>query len=181
MRELPAWVLTDKYPAFYDMESGSAIEQTAKVYSAMSNLIKEYNEFVKDIELKVEAYRDGIINSEEEFKECMQKCLKNHIDTIDIMMGRQNKEIDEAIIFMKAELTKSVTDLLHQMETDGTLAPEIVTVLNEYTKTIADVDKKVDTNTASITALQNSQPSATYDGNTETLTFTNLEISEVNV
>ena len=45
---LPKWVLTNKLPAFYDMESGTAIEQTAKIYGAMQGMIKDYEKFAEE-------------------------------------------------------------------------------------------------------------------------------------
>lgn len=44
MEKLPHWVLTDKNPAFYDTESATAIEQTAKLYGAVNELIEDFNQ-----------------------------------------------------------------------------------------------------------------------------------------
>ena len=39
IKRLPDWVVTDTQKAFYDLESSTAIEQTARLYGKMQELV----------------------------------------------------------------------------------------------------------------------------------------------
>ena len=65
IRHLPHWVLTDLQPAFYDLESVTSVEETARLYAKMQELITLYNEFTdrinKSSEVEIGFIDNGIL------------------------------------------------------------------------------------------------------------------------
>ena len=62
---LPPWVETNIQPAFYDKESGTCIQQTARMYNKVNELVRianEQNVKIDDfINMDVHAFLDSII------------------------------------------------------------------------------------------------------------------------
>lgn len=122
MFQLPHWVLSDKFPAFYDTVSGSGIEQTAKVYGAMREFIKDYNDFVdkfnkslEEFELKTQAEQDC-------FKSCITQLMETYIKSIDITIDKQNLKIEDAVSYMKDNIQATTRDYLNSAMDAGTIA-----------------------------------------------------------
>lgn len=90
MRKLPNWVLTNPLSAFYDSESGTVIEQTAKVYGAMNTLIEEHNKFIEELNKTIE----NIESDNAEFKECITELVNNYIKVIDEKVKLQDLAIE---------------------------------------------------------------------------------------
>lgn len=97
IKHLPHWVLTDLQPAFYDVESGTTIQQTARMYSKMEELIDIYNEFVTKINRYITDFESGIIEDFEEFKNCIIKTMNDYIETIDMKINIQDTTIADSI------------------------------------------------------------------------------------
>lgn len=49
MNTLPKWVLANPFPAIHDFESLTVIEQTARIYGAMNQLIDEWNKMIEQL------------------------------------------------------------------------------------------------------------------------------------
>lgn len=66
---LPPWVETNLQPGFYDLESGTCLQQTARMYNKVNQLIRTINEFgdrIDDVEdyiynLNLHDYVDQIL------------------------------------------------------------------------------------------------------------------------
>ena len=78
---LPHWHLTNPQPAFYDLESATAVDMVAKVYGAMRELQSDYNNCVDEINKTIKEF----ISSTEK----NQECFMNKITKI----GERGKEI----------------------------------------------------------------------------------------
>lgn len=53
---LPPWVETGLQPAFYDRESGTVLQQTARMYDKVNQLIRNFNELSEETKTTVEEY-----------------------------------------------------------------------------------------------------------------------------
>ena len=53
---LPPWVETNIQPAFYDKESGSVLQQTARMYAKVNCLVRMFNKLSKETKETVEDY-----------------------------------------------------------------------------------------------------------------------------
>lgn len=92
---LPHWVLTDKYPAFYDSESKTAIEMVAKIYAKMQELVDNYNEFVDPLNNEIAEYYKQLNEEYECFKASMIKIAHDYIMTIDEKIKMQDLVIKQ--------------------------------------------------------------------------------------
>lgn len=134
--QLPKWLLTDKNPAFYDLESATAIEQTAKVYGAMRDLIKHYNEFVESIEREVNKF--SLENNEdlESFKVGIRQEFQDFIDIINLKVKGLSVEVDKAVSFMVENLETSVISVVESMRESGELSEAILTAFDNLTESL---------------------------------------------
>ena len=105
MVQLPRWVLTNRNPAFYDSESATALEQTAKLYGAMQTLIDEYNAFAEKTEKAINDFMSDANTDREVFEVAMRQEFQDFIDVVDLrlqtiendVVAYSKKMIDEAI------------------------------------------------------------------------------------
>lgn len=73
MNKLPAWHLVNPLPSFHDVESGTVVEMTAKVYGAMNDLIDEHNEFVNKSNETLAEIEEKTVGAQEEFEKKITK------------------------------------------------------------------------------------------------------------
>ena len=132
IRPLPFWVLTDLQPAFYDSESGTVLQQMSRVYAKVQELLDAYNQFVKEVNTYITEFENGIIEDFESFKNCIITTMNNYIESVDIKLGLQDKEIsdsiaeqnaiiEEAINYMKNNIIATTTNVINQAIEDGML------------------------------------------------------------
>lgn len=122
MFQLPHWVLSDKFPAFYDTVAGSGIEQSAKVYGAMREFIKDYNDFVEKFNKSLEEFELKTQAEQDCFKACITQLMETYIKSIDITIDKQNHKIDNAVSYMKDNIEASTREVVNQAMAAGTLA-----------------------------------------------------------
>lgn len=178
MKLLPKWCITDKYPALYDIESATAIEQTAKLYGAMNELIEEYNAFVDKINADVEAFINGSKADFELFTTGLRQEFQDFIDVIELKIQAQDKAIDDAIASMNTQLEEGlaqITATLNSMKSElatytNNLKNELYTYVEEIYNEIkvelpADIKAELDTMKARLDNLLGSatEGSTTFD------------------
>ena len=129
LKHLPHWVLTDPQPAFYDCESATAVQQTAKIYAKMQELITLYNEFTNEVNRYITEFEDGIIKDFNCFQNCVIKTMNDYIQSIDTKIELQDNTIQEAINYMKNNLVSTVTTLFNQAVQNGDIR---ATLLETY-------------------------------------------------
>ena len=61
---LPPWVETNIQPAFYDKESGTVLQQTARMYAKVNQLVRKFNELEESFS-NIENYFDNLDVQEE--------------------------------------------------------------------------------------------------------------------
>ena len=119
LKHLPHWVLTDPQPAFYDCESATAVQQTAKIYAKIQELITLYNEFTNEVNRYITEFEDGIIKDFNCFQNYVIKTMNDYIESIDTKIELQDNKIQEAIDYMKNNLVSTVTTLFNQAVQNG--------------------------------------------------------------
>lgn len=80
---LPPWIETGIQPAFYDKESGSVLQQTARMYARVNMLIRMFNKLSKQTKQTVEEYID-------KFNELYQY-VHDYFDNLDVQEEINNK------------------------------------------------------------------------------------------
>ena len=83
---LPPWIETGIQPAFYDKESGTVLQQTARMYARVNMLIRMFNKLSKNTKTTVEDY----IN---QFNE-LHDYVHDYFDNLDVQEEINNK-LDE--------------------------------------------------------------------------------------
>lgn len=83
---LPPWVETGIQPAFYDKESGTVLQQTARMYARVNMLIRMFNKLSKNTKETIEEY----INKFNELHDYVQ----DYFDNLDVQEEINNK-LDE--------------------------------------------------------------------------------------
>lgn len=130
IRPLPFWVLTDLQPAFYDSESGTVLQQLSRIYPKIQEVIDRYNDFVREVNRYINEFENGIIKDFNCFKNCVIKTMNDYIESIDMKINLQDMNIQNAIDYMKDNLTQTITNLFNEALTNG----DIVASLNiDYT------------------------------------------------
>lgn len=90
MNKLPYWHLVNPLPSFHDVDSGTVIEMTAKVYGAMNELINEYNAFAEKANAEIDVFEQKtkeeqqdfltkITKTNREFFSCMKEYVKKNM------------------------------------------------------------------------------------------------------
>lgn len=102
MRLLPKWILANPFPALHDFESLTVIDQTARVYGAMNDLITEYNNFAEAANKQIEAFTDEEQEAREKFEASITKVMNQFMCCMDQYMkvnleSTAEKLINEAI------------------------------------------------------------------------------------
>ena len=137
LKHLPHWVLTDLQPAFYDCESATAVQQTAKIYAKMQELITLYNEFTRDVNRYITEFENGIIKDFNCFQNCIIKTMDDYIETIDMKINLQDSKIEEsinnqnaiiqnAVNYMKENLVSTVTTLFNNAVQNGDIRANLL-------------------------------------------------------
>lgn len=155
IKPLPNWCLTGTRPAFYDTESADTIEQTAKLYGVIQELVNDYNKYVDEINKTINDFITGITKDQEEFKNSINKIMHDYIAMIDEKIKLQDLKIDETIDFMKTNLSSSITSLLTEMKTNGELDEAILNAID-------NIGTRVNT-------LENTEYALVYEDGTENL------------
>lgn len=107
MNKLPLWSLMNKTPAFYDTESATVIEQTAKLYGAMNELIEEHNNFVNSINEQITKIETITTTVQAEYESRMNKLIHDFIHCTDT-------KIDSAVNYMKMNLKDSLVQIVKE-------------------------------------------------------------------
>ena len=118
---LPHWTLTNFQPAFYDSESATVLQQMAKVYAKMQELLNDYNSFVNEINTTITDFQNGIIKDFECFRNRIIKTMNDYIETIDIKINLQDTEIANAVNYMKDNIVQTATNVINQAIESGDL------------------------------------------------------------
>ena len=66
---LPPWAETGLQPAFYDVESGTVLQQTARMYDKVNQLTRLFNEFSESVTNEVNTFEDNIDGIVDEYIE----------------------------------------------------------------------------------------------------------------
>lgn len=152
MQLLPTWTLTDRHPAFFDGESGSVIEATARVYAAVNNLITEYNTFAENANKIMNEFQNTTKEEQECFKRCITELIEKYIKSIDIKISKQDltisnaiknqdKTVADAVEYMKNNITETATSIINEKIANGTF--NVGVVYNEETEQIEIVASEV--------------------------------------
>lgn len=153
IRPIPGWVYTGSLPAFYDTESGTAIEQTARLHGYIKSLMEDYNKFANELNTYINEFVNSVNQDQEEFKAHIDKIVHDYIAMLDEKIKLQDKILNDAIAYMKDNLSDSVTSIVNEMKESGELAEIVGESLDALSTELADVRTIAETNQGNIETL----------------------------
>lgn len=121
IKPLPSWAIINRFPAFYEGESLTAIEQTARIYGKINELIETYNRFVTEnnaelTELETQVQRDLA---------CAIRTIINltdsYITQVELRLTHQDRKLDEQYKALTDDITNTVDEVIQQMKEAGEL------------------------------------------------------------
>lgn len=130
---LPPWVETGLQPAFYDMESGTVLQQTARMYAKVQQLTRLFNEFSEDVSNEVNNFEHDTNTEIERFEQATN-------DEIERFEGVVNHTVEDYIdrfvalkdfvddYFDNLDVQEEINNKLDQMAEDG----EFDEILEKY-------------------------------------------------
>ena len=144
IRKLPHWVLTDKHPAFYDTESVTAVEQTARVYGKMNEFIDAYNKYIDEFNAAVEDFQNGILEDMESFTCKIIKITSDYIYSVDMKLVNQDRKIAELYRQYITDIHTYVRETIEQLIQNGEINETILAAFNDITEDINGITKDID-------------------------------------
>lgn len=84
---MPKWVLENTTPSFYDKDSVTVIEATAKLYGKMNELITKFNELEARLTKNINDYIGEAQEDMEVFQTAMRQEFQDFIDTVDLKLS----------------------------------------------------------------------------------------------
>ena len=91
---LPPWVETGLQPAFYDMESGTVLQQTARMYAKVQQLTRLFNELSEETKTEVENFEHSVNETVSEYIEKftqLKDFVEDYFDNLDVQEEINNK------------------------------------------------------------------------------------------
>lgn len=151
---LPPWVETGLQPAFYDKESGTVLQQVARMYAKVNWLIRMFNEFSKDT----------------------TDFVNNFVDETNTEIARFENATDEEIARFEHDTTETVNDYIARFVALKEFVDDYFDNLDVQEEINNKLDDMLDQGTLQeiITAYIQSNVAWTFDSVTDMKLATNL-------
>lgn len=108
---LPKWVLGQSRPAFYEMESVTAIEMASKLHGKMNELIAGYNSFVDEANKKINDFITSTEKDYEAFEVALRQEFQDFIDTVNLHVSGLSETIKDEIESKTSEIYKYLEEM----------------------------------------------------------------------
>jgi hypothetical protein len=151
MQKLPNWVVANKFPAFYDTESLTAIEQTARLYGATNTLIENYNTFISIVDEALANFLEEYQHSNEVHEVSVRQLIQDFFDSVETALQLQNSRITA----IENTFGSNIENAINKAIRNGSL--NIALTLDEATEQLL------------LTISDTGNEEIYYDENTETL------------
>lgn len=112
---LPPWVETGIQPAFYDKESGTVLQQTARMYARVNMLIRMFNKLSKNTKDEVERFEGNVNDEIETFERNVNETVADYIERFDTLYNYVHDYFDNL------DVQQEINNKLDAMTSDGTL------------------------------------------------------------
>ena len=120
---LPPWVETGLQPAFYDKESGTVLQQTARMYARVNMLIRMFNKLSKNTKEEVERF-EGEVNDEiETFEGNVNDTVEDYIEKFNDLYNYVHDYFDN--LDVQEEIDHKIDELI----SNGTMQDIVEAVL----------------------------------------------------
>lgn len=117
---LPPWHMIETHPAFYDLDSKTAVGQTARLYGAMKELQEVYIEWSNKANAVITDFINNVNADQEEFENSINKIMHDYISMIDEKIKMQDQKIED-------NLNGAIEELLNELIKTGKIKNIITT------------------------------------------------------
>ena len=122
---LPPWALTNPQPAFLESESGSVLNQTAKMYAKVNELVESYNSFTQNINKEMEEFLKADAKAKEEHMTAIRQEFQDFINVIDLKVMELEKQIRDAESYMKTNIVSTTKTEVDKALRNRTIAVDL--------------------------------------------------------
>ena len=91
---LPPWIETGLQPAFYDKESGTVLQQTARMYARVNMLIRMFNKLSKNTKTEIENFEASTTETVNDYIDKFNELhdyVHDYFDNLDVQEEINNK------------------------------------------------------------------------------------------
>ena len=124
---LPPWVETGLQPAFYDLESGTVLQQTARMYAKVRELTEAYNTFTQNIINEVTTFEQNTNDEIERFEGDINDTVEEYINKFNELHDYVEDYFDNL------DVQEEINNKLDDMAEQGVLAD----IISQYLNSIA--------------------------------------------
>jgi hypothetical protein len=121
---LPPWIETGLQPAFYDKESGTVLQQTARMYARVNMLIRMFNKLSKNTKTEVERFETAVNEDMAQYKHDINETVADYIERFNQLHDYVHDYFDNL------DVQEEINNKLDEMTEEGTLQEIIADYLN---------------------------------------------------
>jgi hypothetical protein len=121
---LPPWVETGLQPAFYDKESGTVLQQTARMYARVNMLIRMFNKLSKNTKEEVERFEEVVDTRVTNFENSVNETVADYIEQFNQLHDYVHDYFDNL------DVQEEINNKLDEMVEQGTLQEIVAEYLN---------------------------------------------------
>lgn len=123
---LPPWVETGLQPAFYDLESGTVLQQTARMYAKVNEIATGYSTFTTNVTNEINQFEQDTNDEIERFEQATNDEIERFEgvvnDTVEEYINKFNELHDYVHdYFDNLDVQEEINNKLDAMVEDGTL------------------------------------------------------------
>ena len=111
---LPPWVETGLQPAFYDLESGTVLQQTARMYAKVRELTEAFNTFTENVTNEVNTFEQNTNDEIERFEGVVNGVVEEYIEKFNELHDYVEDYFDNL------DVQEEINNKLDAMVEDGT-------------------------------------------------------------
>mgnify|MGYP002523091503 CR=1 FL=1 len=130
---LPPWAETGLQPAFYDVESGTVLQQTARMYNKVNQLTRLFNEFSEATSEEVNAFEREVNDTVDDYIEkfnALKDYVEDYFENLDVQEEINNKLDEMALDGTLADIIENHTSLPQLQEDVSNLQTDMTAVKN---------------------------------------------------
>lgn len=153
INNLPNWCIPDSSPAFYDTDSKSVLDQTAKLYGIIKKLVADYNDYAKELDTGMDDLESEVKKLQTELEERITKLIHDYIRMLDDKVKNQDLVIEENITYIKNNIGAEVVRIINEMKENGELESIIGDSLDGLSTKINELETNITTINDSLSEL----------------------------
>lgn len=174
IRKIEHWFLERTKPAFNDVEGATAVDMVGKNTAKINEIVELVNNFTTEIDNMIKEFTESTNKDYEAFKTSVNQKIIDFIETVDLKLDSQDKEIAESIKYIKENLQAYIIEnfrtAINEMVDNGELTDDIMSVFDsvnetvlEHTTKIGELETSVSEHTQQIAELRNSGGAKVYN------------------